>query len=39
MRRRKNFNVNPLLSGLGTLVILVLFAAGICAELHRKIFA
>lgn len=39
MRRRKNLSVNTLLSGFGTLVLLVLFAAGICAELHRKIFA
>jgi hypothetical protein len=39
MRRRKNFSLNALLSGFGTLVILILFAAGICAELQRKFFA
>ena len=38
MRRRRNFSVNALLSGFGTLVILVLFTAGVCAALRRKIF-
>jgi hypothetical protein len=38
MRRKKNFSVNALLSGIGTVVILVLFTAGVCAALRRRIF-
>jgi hypothetical protein len=39
MRRKKNFSVNALLSGIGTLAIVVLFTAGVCDALRRKIFA
>lgn len=38
MRHKKNFSVNALLSGIGTVVILVLFTAGVCAALRRRIF-
>jgi cbb3-type cytochrome oxidase subunit 3 len=39
MKRKSNFTVNTLLSSFGTLVILVLFTAGICVALRKKLFA
>jgi hypothetical protein len=38
LKRRRNFGINTLLSGVGTLVIFVLFTAGICDALRRRIF-
>jgi hypothetical protein len=39
LKRRQNLGMNTLLGGLGTLVILILFTAGICSALRRRIFA
>jgi hypothetical protein len=39
MKRKSNFTANALLSGFGTIVILVLFTAGICIALRRKLLA
>lgn len=39
LKRRRSLGINALLSSIGTLVILVLFAAGICDALRRRILA
>jgi hypothetical protein len=39
MKRRSNFSVEALLSGIGAMVIFVLLTAGVLAALRRKIFA